>query len=182
MSSTKENIELHEPGVRLAETFESFYAREWRGLVGVAVALTGRRDVAEELVQDAMLVANARWADVREMDNPTAWVRRVVANRSVSLVRRRITETRMLLRVASERRTPVQTLELGADSEHLWRLVRQLPRRQAQVLTLRVVSQLSLQEIGDVLGISKETAQVHLDRARSKLQAQLTKGSNDDHD
>ena len=51
--------------------------------------------------------------------------------------------------------------------------IRRLPRRQAQVITLKALFRLSLQEIADELGISKESAQTHLARARTALIAVL---------
>jgi DNA-directed RNA polymerase specialized sigma24 family protein len=41
------------------ESFAAFYEAEYRRMVRLAVALVGRRDVAEELVQDAFLTLHA---------------------------------------------------------------------------------------------------------------------------
>jgi RNA polymerase sigma-70 factor, ECF subfamily len=157
---------------RVAEPFEVFFRREQRGLVALAFALTGSRTVAEDIVQDALLAANRRWDKVGELDSPIGWARRVVANRSTSFIRRRVSEAKVLVRLGAHRDDRAVS-SMPSDSEHLWEMIRQLPRRQAQVITLKALHQLSLQEIADVIGCSKETVQTHLQRARSNITRQL---------
>jgi RNA polymerase sigma-70 factor (sigma-E family) len=149
-------------------TFEEFVAQHGRRLVGLAYTLVGSHSVAEDLVQDAMIAAYRRWDEVGRMDDPAAWVRRVVANRSVSHVRRRITEARGLARLAGQRQEPV-IVPVSDESEALWAAVRRLPRRQRQIIALRYHDQLSMSEIADTLGCSKESVNTHLRRARATL-------------
>lgn len=164
--------EAEGPLVARSESFESFVAREGRRLVGLAYTLSGSRVAADDLVQDALMAAFRRWDQVSRLDDPGAWVRRVVANRSVSLVRRRVAEAKGLARLAWQRDRSVVP-PLAEDTEWIWREVRRLPRRQVQVVALRYFDQLSLSEIGEVLGCSKETVNTHLRRARQTLGRRL---------
>jgi RNA polymerase sigma-70 factor, ECF subfamily len=157
---------------RVAGSFDAFFRREQRGLVALGYALTGSRTAAEDIAQDALVAANRRWDRVGQLDSPIGWTRRVVANRSTSFIRRRINEAKALSRV-DQRRNSLEDGSMPSESEHMWRLIRRLPRRQAQVVTLKALHQLSLQEIADVLGVSKETVQTHLLRARTTLTRQL---------
>ena len=59
----------------LAEVFEA----EESSLLRYAFGLVGRREVAEDLVQDAFLRLHQHWADVRQ---PRAWLFRCVRNRA----------------------------------------------------------------------------------------------------
>ena len=77
-------------------------------------------------------------------------------------------EAKALPRLIS-RAEPTTLPSMPSDSEHVWAAIRKLPRRQAQVITLKALFRLSLQEIADELGMSKETAQTHLARARTAL-------------
>lgn len=153
-------------------SFDAFYRREVRALIGLAFVLSGSRVGAEDIAHDALAAAAQRWPEVSQLDNPGAWVRRVVANRSVSAVRRRVSEAKVHLRMLA-RREVVVVAELPADSAELWRLVRALPPRQAQVVALKALDGLSLQEIAEVLGLSKETVNTHWRRAREVLAAHL---------
>jgi DNA-directed RNA polymerase specialized sigma24 family protein len=47
-----------EPVVDLPEPFDEFYRREYRAMVDLAFALTGDRQVGEDLAQDALISAH----------------------------------------------------------------------------------------------------------------------------
>lgn len=172
---TKETPTEADHRVPVVRTFDGFVRENGRRLVGLAYALSGSRSAAEDLAQDALLAAYRRWDEVSRMDDPAAWVRRVVANRAVSLVRRRISEAKGLARLASERPRP-DVPPLSAETEGIWAEVRRLPRRQRQVVALRYYGQLSMSEIADVLGCSKESVNTHLRRARTTLARRLPEG------
>lgn len=163
------------PAVRAPEAFDSFFRREFRLLVGLAYALSGSQVAAEDIAQEALLAAYKRWDEVGLLDSPGGWVRRVVANQSVSSIRRRMSEAKGLIRLRL-RSESVAWPEMPSDSEWIWGLVRMLPRRQAQVVALRYFDGLSMSEIGYVLGISKESVNTHLRRARETLADQLERG------
>ena len=154
--------------------FVSFAEREFGPLTGLAYALCGDRLAAPEIAQEALLVAYAKWERVCQMERPEAWVRRVVANRATSLVRRRVAEATALLRLRS-RRELVPMHEPGIDAEWLWAMVRALPRRQRQVVALRFVDRLTLDEIADTLRISKASAATHMRRALEALATRIDK-------
>lgn len=162
----------HDPLVAGLESFDAFYRREIRRLVGLAYALSGSRFVADDIAQEAMLAAYRKWDEVGRLESPSGWVRRVVSNQAASTVRRRIAEAKGLTRWAG--RQPASELpEVPADTEWIWGEVRRLPKRQMQVIALRFYDQLSLSEIAEVLGCSKASANTHLRRARQTLDRRL---------
>jgi RNA polymerase sigma-70 factor, ECF subfamily len=154
-----------------ADAFSAFYASEYRNVVALAYALTGRAAVAEELAQDAFLVAHRNWARVSAYDVPGAFVRRVVSNMAVSFTRRLAAEARALARLAA--RSPKWSTPLEPTDADFWRSVRSLPRRQAQVLALRYLEDLPDAEIARVLGCSMATVRVHLHNGRTALAGKL---------
>ena len=154
------------------ESFDVFYAREFRSVVAIAYALSGSRWAAEDLAQEAFLTAHRQWDRVSGYDAPGAWVRRVVSNMSVSLYRKRASEARAIARVAFQRQEPLPGLELQ-DAE-FWRQVRALPRRQAQALALHYPEDRPVAEVAEVLGCSVSTAKVHLHKGRKTLAARLS--------
>ena len=165
-----ESVAGEHPVVRAAPRFEAFYAAEFESVVGLAYVLSGSRLGAEDLAQEAFLAAYRRWDEVGRFDKPGAWVRRVVANRSVSLIRRRAAEARALARLSG----PLDPLpELPTASADVWRAVRRLPRRQAQAIALFYLEDLSVDEIAEVLDRSVETVRTHLRRGRKALARRL---------
>jgi RNA polymerase sigma factor (sigma-70 family) len=165
-------------GESLQDTdFDQFFRAQLRPLIALAYALSGSRSAAEDLAQDALLAAFKNWERIRALESPGGWVRRVVANRAVSNVRRRIVEAVTLstrLRLPDEEGSTIGSIP--TDTEHVWAAIRKLPRRQAQVITLRTLDRSTLAEIADVLAISEEAASTHLRRARQTLTQQLTRG------
>jgi RNA polymerase sigma-70 factor (ECF subfamily) len=163
----------------LVEKFEVFYAREFSSVVRLAHVLTGSRAAAEDLAQDAFVAAYRRWSKLSGYDDPAAWVRRVVANRSVSRYRRLLSEANARFRLQQERPTPE---EWSAATEEVWRAVRRLPRRQAQVIVLKYVDRASVGAIAATLRCSENTVKTHLARGREALAVLLGKGTDDDDD
>ena len=159
------------PAVRAVPAFESFYRTEYRPVVGLAYALSGSRIAAEDIAQDAFLAAHKQWDRVAAFDKPEAWVRRVVANKSVSAIRRAKNETRALTRVALQRQTPLP--ELDVHDQEFWDAVRKLPKRQAQALALFYLEDRSVAEVAEILDCAEATAKVHLHKGRKNLAQRL---------
>jgi RNA polymerase sigma-70 factor, ECF subfamily len=151
-------------------SFDTVYRAEYARLVRTLLVLTGRRDVAEELAQDAFLVAHRKWRTVGAYERPDAWIRRVALNAAVSVARRRTTEARLLLRLGRER--PPEPAWTGPTAE-VWAAIRSLPARQAQVAALVLVEDRSIEETAAVLDCGEETVRTHLRRARMALAEKL---------
>jgi RNA polymerase sigma-70 factor (ECF subfamily) len=151
-------------------SFDDFFRAEYRRVVGLALVLTGRPAVAEELAQDAFVSAYRRWDRIVGYDDPAAWVRRVVANLAMSSLRRRTREARALVRLAARREPP---FELPDADDSFWREVRTLSRRQAQCIALRYLEDRSVDDIAAVLGVAAATVRVHLHAARTALAERL---------
>lgn len=142
--------------------FDAFYRRNFSRAVSVAHALAGAR-VAEDIAQDAFTAAYRRWS---EIDEPERWLIRVVANRSRSVLRRRYAEAKALARIGGD---SGRAAEIEEPADELWAVVRRLPRRQAQVIALTYVDELTTKELAAVLGCSEATVRVHLHRGRQSL-------------
>ena len=158
------------PPVQAIADFDAFFRREFGSVVALAYALSGSRLAAEDLAQDAFVAAEQKWEMISGYDKPGAWVRRVVANRSVSFLRRRGAEMRAIARLRPRGHTVAR---LPSDTADVWRAVRKLPDRQAQVVALTYLEDLGIAEIGEVLGIGAETVRTHLRRAQEALEHTL---------
>ncbi|HRW38234.1 MAG: sigma-70 family RNA polymerase sigma factor [Acidimicrobiales bacterium] len=159
---------------RAADGFDAFYRAMAPRLVVLGRAITGSTAVAEEVAQEALFVAHRRWTKVATLDRPDLWVRRVAANRCISIWRRRAVEHRANQRYERSAGTavPDPAAELGDDA--LWAEVRRLPQRQAAALTMHYVDQLTTAEIAAVLGCRSSTVQTHLARGRATLAERLS--------
>jgi RNA polymerase sigma-70 factor (ECF subfamily) len=152
---------------RPAQTFDAFFADERDAVLGLAFALTGDRAAAEDIVQDAFLEAFRKWDRIAGYDQPGAWVRRVVANMSVSAFRRRGRELRTLTRLTG--RSDHVVPDLSPSTLAFWQAVRALPKRQAQVAALFYLEDRPIAEIASILQIAEGTVKKHLFDGRRAL-------------
>lgn len=148
--------------------FDEFYRRELPALGRLAVALCGRRDIAEELVQDTMVKVLARWRRVRHYERPGAFARRVLINEVIGRQRRLGAERR-----AYERQGVARDVLLPDESASFWALVRALPPRQRACIALYYVDDCSTAEIAEVLEIAEGTVRATLAHARDALRAEI---------
>ncbi len=164
------------PGSWLPD-FDAFYDREFDAVAALAYVLSGSGIASDDLAQEAFLAAYRRWPEIGRYDNPGAWVRRVVINRSVSSFRRGVTLARVVTRLGAGM-APIP--EISPDSVAVWQAVRRLPARQAQAVALHYLEDLTLDSVAQILDCSVETVRTHLSRARKTLAIHLDTTEADD--
>jgi RNA polymerase sigma-70 factor (ECF subfamily) len=152
-------------------SFEDFYLKDYQAVVGLAYALSGSRWLAEDLAQEAFLAAHRNWPRISAYDQPGAWVRRVVANLSVSAFRRRMVEAKALVRLGRGERH--EQAELPPEDAEFWEAVRSLPRRQSQVVALHYLDDLPVAEVAAILDMAPGTVKKHLFDGRRELARRL---------
>ena len=159
------------PG-RGADDLEQLLAERGNRLMGIAIALTGERADAEDLLQAALerLVRNRRGMII----DPEAYLRRTLYNLAADGWRRR---------GAWRRAVPLLRVEhasAGADAaadafavvdrrDALVRLLARLPPRQRAVIMLRYWEQLTGPEVAEVLGCSEGTVKSAASRGLRRL-------------
>lgn len=156
--------------LNLVDGFDLFYDREYRRVVGLAYVLTGSSSVAEDLAQDTMIEVHRRWGQISGYDDPAGWARRVMINKQRSLVRRLTSEAKALSRIGG-RAQPA--FNLDPSSDHLFSLVRQLPRRQAQAVALRYWDDYTIEQTAKAMDCGAETVKTHLKRGMARLESLL---------
>ena len=151
-----------------AGDFDDFYQREYRPLLRLALVLSGSPNGADDLVQETMLRAYRHWSKVANYERPGAWARRVLCNLAVSRSRKLLVEARGLVRMRAQRGS-----EEPPSDEDVWSAVRALPKREAQVIALFYVEDLSVGEIAAVLDCAEGRVKSLLHRGRQRLATQL---------
>ena len=161
-----------DPNVPDRVSFEELYLKDYHAVVGLAFALSGSRWLAEDLAQEAFLAAHRNWPRVSAYDQPGAWVRRVVANLSVSAFRRSLVEAKALVRIAlGDRDRP--SSDLPSEDAEFWDAVRSLPRRQSQAVALHYLEDLPVSEVAAILDMAPGTVKKHLFDGRRALARRL---------
>jgi RNA polymerase sigma factor (sigma-70 family) len=143
-----------EPGLGpLATLYEEHSASAFR----LAYLLTGDRDLAEDLVQDAFVKLIGRFADLRNPSSFDAYMKRTVVTLSYGLFRRRRTERAYLARERGLAQRTSMVLPDVERKDELWRQMQRIAPRQRAALVLRYYEDLSEQHAADVLGCSLRT-------------------------
>lgn len=171
MDARLDSVSTSTPESGLGGPFGDFYRREYGRMVAFSLALTGDARVAEDLAQDAFIAAHRRWDEIGSYEQPAAWVRRVIVNRSRSWLRRARVEGRALVRLRSRDRVEAPVSD---DTRRFWDVVRALPRRQAECVILRYLEDLDIAEIAELLDCAEATVRVHLHRGRTALATRLS--------
>ena len=157
------------------EAVEELYLAHWDQLVRLSVMLVHDQGAAEEIVQDAFVAVHQRWDRLTDHDRALAYLRQAVVNRSRSALRHRGVVQRYLAKQSAPATMPGADSPVMRDSRRdlVLDALRQLPRRQREVLALRYYLDLSEAEIAETLGISKGAVKSHASRGSAALRPLL---------
>jgi RNA polymerase sigma factor (sigma-70 family) len=156
------------------EEIARYYAQHRARLRGWLVAGCGCPEAdAEDLIQDTILVIRGRyWPTVRALDRPEAYWYKIAERRYRRLRGRqagRIADadpSEELLEVA----VPGDQFAQADCRQALEQVIGQLPRRQRQVLWLRLLADFSEANTAEVLGISAGSVKTHLNHAKTRME------------
>lgn len=150
--------------------FEEFAAARLPALLRYAMLLCGDREEARDIVQEVLTRALVKWSRIAGMEQPYAYVQRMVTNEFLSSRRRRRVRT---VPLASGADVPA-TAEAPGDRDEIWQLLAGLPRQQRAVLVLRYYEGLTDDEIGEALRCRPGTVRGYASRALAALRIELT--------
>jgi len=153
--------------------FSDYVAARRGRLHRTAWLLCGDRDLAEDIVQNALSRVYVSWRRVRRVDSIDAYVRRAVVNAHLNEVRRPWRH-RERSGLELEHETSVATGADPGESDALWTALRALAPRQRQVVVLRHYWGLSVEETAADLGISPGTVKSQTSTALARLRDLLT--------
>lgn len=148
----------------------------WPPLVRYATRLVGSIDVAEDLVQEAFVSIWKRRATWSPTGTPRAFLYQVTRNLASKhhrrlFVRRRAVE---LVRVESLRpATPQEDVEREELRAAFEAALAELPPRRREAFVLARYHQMSLKEIGEVMGTSPQTVANQISAAAADLRRRL---------
>ena len=148
-------------------SFESFFERNRSKLFGALCLVTGNRQEAEEIVQDAFLKMWERWDRLPEVDDPTAYLFRTAMNVFRNRARRAALATRKVLGLA-DRGDDLAAVE---DRDEMVRAMRPLTPHQRAALVLTGYLGYSSEEAARILGIRASTVRALATKGRAAARA-----------
>ena len=137
----------------------------------VGFRILGDRHDAQDLTQEALARAYARWSRVGPYDE--AWITRVATNLALGHVRAQQRAARRRPDPAPPSAAPETVV---AQRRELVALLQALPKRQREVVALRYLADLPEAEVAAALGCSVGTVKQHASRGLAALRAAVAVG------
>ena len=141
-------------------------------MLNVAFRIVGNIAEAEDVLQEAFLDAFAKLKDFRQETTFGLWLKQIVVNRSINLLRKRKLE---LIEITGEQldNIPDEEREDDEDTQYKAALVKEaikeLPEGYRLVITLYLLEGYDHEEIGQILNITENTSRTQFLRAKRKL-------------
>jgi RNA polymerase sigma-70 factor, ECF subfamily len=174
---------------RIQEEFEDLFRPLLGMAYGTAVRLTRDRTEAEDLVQDAALLAFRAFHSFQPGTNFKAWFFRILTNAFYSRHRKNKHERNNLSTedvpalylygktaeagLHAQEADPATAMMDRLDSEHVAAALDRLPTEYRVVATLYFIEDFSYQQIAEVVGCPVGTVRSRLHRGRRMLQKTL---------
>ncbi len=164
--------------------FECLVAHFQHRLVRHAHRILHDQNEAEEIAQEVLVRAFRDRSRRRDVANVTAYLYRMSGNLCADLLRERKRHPASLdrhepvdqaVRLASDRPDPLDGLAAREEEMRIERLLSLIPRDQAEVLRLRFLDELSVQEISEVLRRPEATVKSRLRYGLEKLRQRLAR-------
>lgn len=147
-----------------------FLSVELEDLSRFARVLTGDRELAHDVLFDVLEKAQRSWSRIEALDQPAAYLRKMVLNRFLD--ERRRWSSRMI-RATNSGTLPDVPVDGGQervdDRTELGILLSTLPRLQRATIVLRFYLDLPDAEIADALGCSQGAVRAHISRGLKQL-------------
>ena len=156
-----------------ADAFASLAAAFLRAAYSVALAIVGRPADAEDVAQDAFVLALERIRTCRQPERFAGWLLQIVRHQALSwLQKRRLRDVSADEGGATVAIAPVATEHAGL-AERLVAALGGLTTGQREVVLLHDLEDWTHAEIATALGISEVMSRQHLFNARRLLRAHL---------
>jgi RNA polymerase sigma-70 factor (sigma-E family) len=160
---------------RPLDRLEEAYVRNAPSALRLAYFLTGDRDLAQDLLQDAFVRVCARMRHRFAIDDLDGYVRKAMVNLFTSSLRKRRIERVWLARERNVARLDTPAHD-PADRDDLWRALQSLPDRQRAAVVLRFYEDLSEDDSARILGCSTRALNSLVTRALQTLRAERAEG------
>lgn len=160
--------------------FAALYGLTKGKMFAVALAIVKRRDLAEEVMQEAYIRI---WHNARSFDatkgSPIAWMATIVRNQAINLVRRPTVEVEcdqsIVMNVAGDDRSALDQLQSSQDCGHALAALQALAPLQRRLIVAAYVRGESRDQLALRFGAPANTIKTWLRRAIMDVRATLEK-------
>lgn len=163
-----------------ASAFDALYQRYRARLFSFLARMTGRRDVAEELLQETWLRLATRAPELRPGSDVKPWLFTVARNLATSHLRWRLIDRERMSRLGlwpgHGAETPFDTASASESERRLEIGLSALPPAYREALLLVAVEQMEPAAAAAVIGVRPDAFRKRLERARALLAERMQEG------
>jgi RNA polymerase sigma factor (sigma-70 family) len=161
------------------QAYHQLYKLYSRAMYNVGYRIVNNADEAKDVLQDAFISAFNSLGTYRGDAAFGAWLKRIVVNKAINLVRRRRFE-RMPETEGFDIKEDESVDELAGfpfTVEKVKKAIEQLPDGYRVVLSMYLLEGYDHTEIGEILGITESTSKSQFNRSKKKLKEILEGGT-----
>jgi len=158
----------------------SFLVEKHKDMVfTVALKITGNREDAEEIAQDAFIKAFKSLNNFRQTAKFTTWIYRIVYNAAISRIRKKKTDRISISNEIAENYTldeiyeNLDRLEPEEQKMMVDHAIDGLEPQEKLIIELYYMNDMSVDEIADITELTSSNVKVKLFRIRNKMQGIL---------
>ena len=143
-----------------------------KAMLNVAFRIVGNIAEAEDVLQEAFLDAFGKVKEFRQDTTFGLWLKQIVVNRSINLLRKRKLE---IIELEGEALENIADEDTEDDEEVQYKAalvkdaIKELPEGYRLVISLYLLEGYDHEEIGQILNISENTSRTQFLRAKRKL-------------
>ena len=172
---------LHRAAQRDRTAFRMLYEASAPRLYGLALRILGRRELAEEVVQESFVAIWHHAIDYESaLSAPMTWMTTIVRNRAFDVLRRTRNEAdtdavdrHALESIADLAATPAERMQMSSDAQALADCLASLEDRHREVVGMAFFHDLSYSDVADKLVLPLGTVKTWIRRSLARLHACL---------
>ncbi len=160
------------------KTFEEVFRHYYAPLCFYSFGITGRKDVAEEIIQELFYVLWKDRQDIQVLRSVKNYLYGAVRNQSLQYLEHRHVQERhrqsVLQTAESEQNlTPDLQLEYKELENVINRTLKQLPERRLKIFRMHRIEGKKYKEIADYLAVSVKTIEAEMTKAYQVLRQEI---------
>ena len=158
------------------QAFNELVRRHLSNTIGFFFNITSSKMDAEDLAQDVFFKLNKYLKKFKFDSKFSTYLYRVNTNTANTWFKRNKWKNLLHLDQTDERGERDNTLEKSWTRKELWNAISKLPKKQREVVLLRIGEELPYKNISRITGISIGSAKVNFHHALKKLKKELNSG------
>ena len=140
-----------------------------RAMFNICYRMTGNREDAEDMLQEAFTLAFMKIQSFRFESEFGAWLKRIVVNTCINNLKKRRLQLSLFEEMSKFNLVQEETEEPEFDTRSIIKAMEQLPQGGRIIFSLYLLEGYDHQEIAQIMNITESTSKTQFMRAKQKV-------------